>query len=60
MVYIKALQAANSVRNFVGSIGESPQEEDGTVEGEETDEFIRKVEPSVMDLLGIGGRKFQN
>lgn len=55
MVILKVLKAANSVKGFVTGVGESPQDEEGIVEGEETDEFHHKVQPSIMDLVGIGG-----
>mmetsp|Transcript_12637 Transcript_12637/g.18573 ORF Transcript_12637/g.18573 Transcript_12637/m.18573 type:complete len:267 (-) Transcript_12637:219-1019(-) len=55
MVALKVLKAANSVKGFVTSVGEPPLDEDGFVEGEDTDEFHNKVQPSIMDLLGLGG-----
>jgi hypothetical protein len=54
-VGFQALQAGNSVKNFVEDIGSSPQNEDGTIKGENTDEIHNKVKPSVMDIMGIAG-----
>ena len=42
-------------KRAINSIGESPQEPDGTIKGEETDGRITKVSPSIMDIVGITG-----
>mmetsp|Transcript_24117 Transcript_24117/g.39909 ORF Transcript_24117/g.39909 Transcript_24117/m.39909 type:complete len:269 (-) Transcript_24117:1065-1871(-) len=54
-VGFQALQTGNSVKNFVQGIGSSPQNEDGTIKGEDTDAIHDKVKPSIMDIMGIAG-----
>jgi hypothetical protein len=56
-VGFQALQAGNSVKNFVQDIGSSPQNEDGTIKGEGSDGIHNKVKPSIMDIMGIAGSK---
>jgi hypothetical protein len=46
-----------SGRNAINKIGESPQQADGTIKGEETDERVTKVPPTAMDVIGISGCK---
>jgi hypothetical protein len=42
-------------KKAISSIGEIPQEPDGTIKGEESDEAITKVPRSFMDIVGITG-----
>jgi hypothetical protein len=49
------LRCLFSTKNAIASIGENPQEPDGSIKGEDTDGAITKVPPSVMDAIGITG-----
>lgn len=57
-VAMQALRAVHSVRNFAEEIGASPQNPDGTIKGAETDEFHKKVHPSILDVVGIAGSEY--
>jgi len=52
---LKALNAVGSIRNFVQNIGELPVDEDGQVNGKESDGLHNKIQPGVMDLEAVGG-----
>mmetsp|Transcript_50535 Transcript_50535/g.75515 ORF Transcript_50535/g.75515 Transcript_50535/m.75515 type:complete len:276 (-) Transcript_50535:214-1041(-) len=39
----------------VDSIGETPQNPDGTIKGAEDDEAVKKVHPTVMDTVAVAG-----
>lgn len=49
-----------SGKNAISNIGSSPQQADGTIKGEETDERVTKVPRSAMDLVGIAGCKYED
>lgn len=49
------LRCLFSTKNAIESIGENPQEPDGTIKGEESDQAITKVPVSAMDIVGITG-----
>jgi hypothetical protein len=45
-------------KRHVDSIGESPQQEDGTIQGSDDDNVVEAVHPTMMDavaVLGVGG-----
>ena len=52
---LQTLQTVNTIKNAVDDIGTSPQNEDGTIRGEETDEIHNKLHPGLMDVIGIAG-----
>jgi hypothetical protein len=54
-IMLQTLQTVYTVKNAVDDIGTSPQNEDGTIRGEETDEFHNKLHPGLMDIVGIAG-----
>lgn len=46
------------VKHKIATIGESPLNDDGSIQGSDDDALIHKVHPGIMDsvaLLGIGG-----
>jgi len=43
------------VKGFTDSIGESPQNPDGTIKGEETDAVVEKVKPTIVDTIALTG-----
>jgi len=43
------------VKGFTDSIGESPQNSDGTIKGEETDAAVDKVKPTMVGTLALTG-----
>lgn len=49
------LRCLFSTKKAISSIGENPQEPDGTIKGEESDEAITKVPRSFMDIVGLAG-----
>ena len=49
------LRCLFSTKKAISSIGESPQEPDGTISGEETDGAVTKVPSSFMDIVGVTG-----
>ena len=46
---------ANKVKNFYDEVGESPQNADGTIKGEDTDEMHNKLKPTVVDVAALAG-----
>lgn len=49
------LRCLFATKNAITSIGESPQEPDGTIRGEDTDGAVTKVPASAMDVIALTG-----
>lgn len=55
---VSASLVGSIVKHKIATIGESPQNDDGSIQGNDDDALIHKVHPGIMDavaLLGIGG-----
>jgi hypothetical protein len=49
------LRCLYSTQKAISSIGENPQEPNGTIKGQESDVAVTKVPKSIMDIVGITG-----
>jgi len=51
----QTFQAVNSFKGAINDIENPPVNEDGSIKGEDTDEFHNKINPHVMDIVGVAG-----
>ena len=54
----QTFQAVNSFKGAINDIENPPVNEDGSIKGEDTDEFHNKINPHVMDIVGVAGSEY--
>ena len=54
----QTFQAVNSFKGAINDIENPPVNEDGSIKGEDTDEFHNKINTYLMDIVGVAGSEY--